>query len=249
MRVTSLLYSYYSSSDQYLLENMALYVNDWSHVAEICSYRTHTLTVIHTVRPAICSDIAAQEDSPLPLMVLSSCYLCLASLFWKFRIRLRRLTWFSLFPTMSFSGLIRISINDTLQIPCWCSQLCNGSNAATRTPMARVRLYLCTCSGDGIFGTQYEKSAEHDPHLHFIVIPPRKALFPTLQFLSKLLAQPPNALLIRRSHSIFTSKFSLTPELHVEVCLKNYRLYLFHVNIYVHLINFTVSNQEKIQNK
>jgi len=75
---------------------------------------------------------------------------------------------FSLFSTTSFSGLIRISVFDISQIPCGFSQICGGSNAATCTPVAAAGPYLCTCSENGLFGTQYAKAAEHDPYLHLI---------------------------------------------------------------------------------
>ena len=164
MSVISLLF--YSSSDHYSLENMAHSVIEGSRVAEICSYKTHTSTVIHTVRLAMCRDSAAQDESPLPLTVLTSCYLCPSSLITKFRKRFHTLTGFSLLPTTSFIGLIRIRAFDILQIPCGCSQICSGCSAATCIPVARALLYLCTCSRDGLLATQYEKPAEHDPHLH-----------------------------------------------------------------------------------
>jgi hypothetical protein len=154
---------------------MIHYVIDWSHVAEICSYRTHISRVIHSVRLAMCRDSAAQDDNQLPLKVLSSCYLCLASLARKVRIRFRTLTSFLLLPTTSFSGLIRIPVFDMLHIPCGCSQICSGCKAATCTHVARARLYLCTCSGDGLLGSQYEKPAEHNPHLHLTAYPAQES--------------------------------------------------------------------------
>jgi hypothetical protein len=175
MCVTSLVY--YSSSDyySYLLENMVHFVIDRSHVAEICSYRTHISTVIHIVRLSMCRDSAAQDDSQLPLMALWSYYLCLAPMVRKVRILFRTLTCFLSLPTTSLSGLIRISVFDFLQIPCRCSMICSGCNAATWTHVARARLDLCTCSGDGLLGTQYEKPAEHDPHLHLIAYPAQES--------------------------------------------------------------------------
>ena len=110
---TSLLY--YSWSDHNLLENIAHCVIDGCHVAAICSYKTHTSMEIRTARLVMCRDSAAQDDSPLPLTVLSSCYLCPSSFIRKFRKRFRSLTCFSLLPTTSFIGLIRISVLNIFQ--------------------------------------------------------------------------------------------------------------------------------------
>jgi hypothetical protein len=41
--------------------------------------------------------------------------------------------------------------------------------------VARSCLCHCTCSGDGLLGTQHEKPAEHDQHLHLIAYPAQES--------------------------------------------------------------------------
>ena len=180
---------------------MAHSVIDGSHVAEICSYKTHTSTVIHIVRLVICRDSAAQDDSPLPLTVLTSCYLCLASLIWKFRKRFRTLTCFSLLPTTSFIGLIRISVLNIFQ---------NFVEAARFVVVAMQPLAIQWLGPVSISALAREmdflglskKSQANTAHIFiWSLIPLRKALFTTLPLCSKLLTHPPNAI-IRRSHTI-----------------------------------------------
>jgi hypothetical protein len=133
MWVTSLIC--YPSSYHNLLENVAHYAIDWSHVATNC---------FAFVLPML-RFLGQKGQNTIPYVNL-----------------------FSLFPTTSFSGMIRISVFDMLQIPCGCSKICSWCNAANCTSVARAGLYLCTCKGDGLLGTQYVKRAEHDPHLHLI---------------------------------------------------------------------------------
>ena len=190
---------------------MVHYVIDGSHVAEICSYRTHTSTVIHTVRLAICRDSAAQDDNHLPLMVLSSCYLCLATLVRKVRIRLRTLTCFSFFLTTSFRGMIKTSVFDFCKFLVDVTRFVMGA----MQPLAPPRLRP-VCSSARVREMD-EKPAEHDPHLHLIAQTVQENSVSHTAILSKLLTQTPNALLNGWSHNIVKPKSSLNPEIHVKV--------------------------------
>jgi len=60
----------------------------------IAHSRNHTSTVILIVRLTKFKVSAAQEDSRMPIVVLSSFYLWFASLFWRVTKRLRTLTCF-----------------------------------------------------------------------------------------------------------------------------------------------------------
>ena len=186
MCVTSLLY--YSSSDQYLLENMALYVTDWSHVAEICSYRTQISTVIHTLRFAICRDSAAQDDSLLPLMGRSSCYLSLASLFWNVRIRLRRLTSFHCFQQRPLTGWSEIQSLIFRKFLVDAARFVVGAMQPLTPPRLGPDSISALAREMDFLGLSM-KSLPNTTHIFIcLLIPPRKALFPTMPFLIKLLA-------------------------------------------------------------
>ena len=180
---------------------MVHYVIDGSHVAEICRYRTHTSTVIHTVRLAICRDSAAQDDSNLPLMVLSSCYLCLASLVRKVRIRLRTWKCFHCFQLRPLAGwseylslIFRKFLVDSARFVVEAMQPLPPPWLRPVPISARVREM-------DFLGLSTPKL----PNTTHIFIwsrrPSRKALFPTLSLLSKLLTQTPNALVIGWSYT------------------------------------------------
>ena len=139
---------------------------------------------------------------------------------------------FSLFPTTSFSGLIRIPVFDILQTPYGCSHICSGALQSLALPWLGPVCTSAFAREKDFLGLSM-KSLPNTTHI-FIWSrrPPRKTLFPTLPVLSKLFAQPPNALLIRLSHITVTSKFSLTTEIHVEVWSKNYR-FTCSMSIYI----------------
>ena len=206
----------YSSSGHNLLEDVVYYVIDGSHVAEICSYRTHASTVILTVRFAMCRDSAVQDDNRVPLLVLSSCYLCLASLVRKVRIRLRTWNYFHCFQprllacwSEYLSWIFRRFLVDA-------ARFVVGAMQPLAPPWLRLVPISTRVREMDVLGFS-TKNLPNTTHIfNWSRRPSRKALFPTLPFLSKLLTQPPNVFLIGRSHTIVTSKSSLTPEIHVQ---------------------------------
>jgi len=214
MCVNSLLH--YCSSDHILLEDVVHYVIDGSHVAVICSYRTRASKVIRTVRLAMSRDSAAQDDSRVPLMVLPPCYLCPACLVRKVRIRLHTWNCFHYFQPRPLADWSEYLSWIFLKFLADAARFVVGEMQPLAPPWLGPISNSALVLEMDVLGLSTKNLPNTTHILNWSRRPSRKAVFPTLPFLSKLVTQPPNALLIMRSHTVVTSKFSLIPEIHVE---------------------------------